>query len=47
MLIWAAGWMAVNLQKKTLLKVSRELRLVVPWGIVVPRGKLKAANLGG
>jgi hypothetical protein len=38
----------VNLRKKTMLKVSRELRLVVPrGGFGPPRGKLKAANLGG
>jgi hypothetical protein len=38
----------VNLRKKTLLKVSRELSLVVPWGVGGPQGKvLEAANLGG
>ncbi len=40
--------MGVNLQKKTLLKVSWELRLVLPWGVGGPQGKVnEAANLGG
>jgi len=30
----------VNLRKKTLLKVSQELRLVVPWGVGGSQGKV-------
>jgi len=33
----------LNLRKKTLLKVSWEFRLVVPWGVGDPQGKVNCS----
>ena len=43
----AVGGVNLTTKRRTLLKVSRELRLVVPWGVGSPQGKVQGANLGG